>query len=214
MIDSSCDAKPIMRFSSLIRDKLKEDDDFIQGMSHFFCVFSFFPLFLCYRVSIIKNDINIDFVFLFVFLGCSTKLNVIDQKDAVELLQGQHKNLDLISIKTVLAIINQEIHVLEVRSGSVDSALQFLFTMAQDRRPPVNIVKEMKLYVSEQEDTNQSFVAAACSSKVLDEKLGKVESELVSDIKCETLDIDDFMSIYDFDIDVQELLGETGITLK
>ena len=44
--------------------------------------------------------------------------------------------------------------------------------------------------------------AAACSSKVLDEKLGKVESELVSDIKCKTLDIDGFMFVYDFDIDL------------
>ena len=40
MIDSSCDAKAVMRFSSLIRDKLKEDDDFIQGM-WCFCVFFF-----------------------------------------------------------------------------------------------------------------------------------------------------------------------------
>ena len=149
--------------------------------------------------------------FLFVFLGCSTELNVIDQQDAVELLQGQHENLDLISIKTVLAMINQAIHVLEIRSGTVDSALQFLLTMARDRRPPVNIVKETKLYVSEeQEDANQSFAAAACSSKVLDKKSGKMESELVLKINCETLDIDDFMSIYDYDIDLQQLLGETG----
>ena len=131
-------------------------------------------------------------------------MNVIDQQDAVELLQGQHEKLDVISKKTVLAMINQATHVLEVRSGSVDSALQFLFTMARDRRPTVNIVKEAKLYVSdEQEDANQSFAAAACSSKVLDEKSGKVESELVSKINCETLDIDDFMSIYgDYDIDL------------
>ena len=96
------------------------------------------------------------FVFLFAFFGCSTELNVIDQKDAVELLHGQHENVYLISIKTVLVMINQPIHVLEVKSGSVDSALQFLFTMAQDRRSPVNIVKEMKLYVSEeQEHANQ-----------------------------------------------------------
>ena len=86
-------------------------------------------------------------------------------------------------------MINQAIHVLEVRSGSVDSTLQFLFRMAQDWRQPVNIVKEMKLYILEQEDANQSFAPAACSSKVLDGKSGKVESELVSDIKCETLDI-------------------------
>ena len=118
-------------------------------------------------------------------------MNVIDQQDAVELLQGQHENIDLISIKTVLAMINQAIHVLEVRSGSVDSALQFSFTIAWDRRQTVNIVKETKFYVSEeQEDANQSFTAAACSSKVLDEKSGKVESELVSKINCETLDID------------------------
>ena len=129
MIDSSCDAKAIMRCSSLITDKLN-DDDFIQGTSRFFCVF--FLSFPFSVLSIIKNDINIDFVFLFVFLGCSTELNVIDQNDACELSYGQQKNLDLISIKTVLAMINQVIHVLEVRSGSVDSALQFLFTMAQD----------------------------------------------------------------------------------
>ena len=36
---------------------------------------------------------------IFVFLGCSTELNVIDQKDAVELLQGQHENPNLISNK-------------------------------------------------------------------------------------------------------------------
>ena len=109
-------------------------------------------------------------------------------------------------------MINQAIHVLEVKSGSVDSALQFLFTMAQDRRSPVNIVKEMKLYVSEeQEDANQCGRLFLSS---LDEKSGKVESELVSDIKCKTLDIDDFMFVYDFDIDLQQLPGETGITLK
>ena len=47
MIDSSCDAKAIMRFSSLIKDKLKEDGDIIQGMSRFFCVVFFlsFPIF-------------------------------------------------------------------------------------------------------------------------------------------------------------------------
>ena len=153
---------------------------------------------------------------MFVFLGCSTELNVIDQQDAVEFLQGQHENLDVISIETVLAMINQAIHVLEVRSGSVDSTLQFLFTIARDQRLPVNIVKETKLHVSEeQEDANQSFAAAACSSKVLDEKSSKVETELVLKINCETLDIDDFISIYeDYDIDLQQLLEETGITLK
>ena len=130
MINSSCDAKAVMRFSSLIRGKLKEDDDFIQGMSHFFVCFFFLSPFLCYRSS--KMTSTLIFVFLFAFLGCSTELNVIDQKDAVELLHGQHENVDLISIKTVLAMINQAIHVLEVKSGSVDSALQFLFTMAQD----------------------------------------------------------------------------------
>ena len=78
---------------------------------------------------------------------------MIDSKDAVELLQGQHENLDMISIQTVLAMINQAIHVLEIRSASVDSAFQFLFTMAHDRRPPENTVKETKVYVSE-EDTN------------------------------------------------------------
>ena len=66
----------------------------------------------------------------------------------------------------------------------------------------------------EQEDSNQSFAATACSSKVLYEKSGKVESELVLKINCETLDIDHFMSIYNFDIDLQHLIGETGITLK
>ena len=99
-------------------------------------------------------------------------------------------------------MINQAIHVLEIRSASVDSTLQFLFTMAHDRRRPVNIVKETKL-----------FAAAVCSSKVLDETLGKVESDLVSDVKCETLDIDDFISIYDIDLDLKKLIEETGITI-
>ena len=114
----------------------------------------------------------------------------------------------------MLAMTNQVIQVLEIRSVSVDSALQFPFTMAHDRRPPVNIVKETKLYASE-EDTNdnQSFAAAPCSSKVLDEKSGKVESDLVSNIKCKTLDIDDFMSIYDTDHNLQKSIEETGITL-
>ena len=62
MIDSSCNARAVMRFSSLIKDKLKEDGDFIQGMSccFFLCVVFFFlsPFFV---LSIIKNDINIDF---------------------------------------------------------------------------------------------------------------------------------------------------------
>ena len=156
MTDSSCDAKAIMGFSSLIRDKRKEDDDFIQGMSPFLIFVSF----------------------LLSFLGCSTELNVTYSKDTAELLQGQHENLNMISIKAVLATINQAIHVLEIMSASVKSVYQFLFTMAHDRRPPVKKVKEMKVYVSE-EDTNddQSFGAAICSSKVSDEKSGEVESD-------------------------------------
>ena len=73
----------------------------------------------------------------------------------------------------------------------------------------------MKFYVSEQEDANddQSFAVATCFSKVLDKKSGKVESDLFSDIKCETLDIDNFMSFYDIDLNLQELIGETGIIL-
>ena len=108
----------------------------------FFVFFLYFPFHRVIVYQSSKMTSTLIFVFFFVFLGCSTELNVIDQKDAVELLQGQHENLNLISIKTVLAMINQAIHVLEVKSGSVDSALQFLFTMAQEQRPPVNIVKE------------------------------------------------------------------------
>ena len=35
-----------MGFSSLIKDKVKEDDDFIQGMLCFLCAFLSFPYFL------------------------------------------------------------------------------------------------------------------------------------------------------------------------
>ena len=86
--------------------------------------------------------------------------------------------------------------------------------MVPDRRPPINLAKETKVYISEEDNDDQSFVAAApCSSKILDEKSGKVESDLLSDFKCETLDIDEFLSIYDFDIDFQKFIEETGITL-
>ena len=61
MIDSTCDAKAVMRFSSLIKDKLEEDGDFIQGMLHFFCAWCFFFLSPLFVLSIIKNDINVDF---------------------------------------------------------------------------------------------------------------------------------------------------------
>ena len=62
-------------------------------------------------------------------------------------------------------------------------------------------------------NNDQSFAAAPCSSKVSEEKSGKVESDLVSDVKCETLDIDDFMSIHDTDLNLQKSIEETGITL-
>ena len=89
------------------------------------------------------------------------------------------KDLDMISIKTILALVNFSWHLLKVKSGPVDLALQFLFTIAPDRRPPVTVNKEMTTNISsnDDEDDNECF-----SSRIIDKKLGRLETTFNSDI--------------------------------
>ena len=125
-----------------------------------------------------------DCLFLHFSLDYLDGLNVFSSKDALELMNGNVsvKDLDMVSIKTVLALVNFSWHPLKVKSGPFDSALQFFFTIASDRRPPVTVNKEMTTNISsnDDEDDNQCF-----SSRGIDKKLGRLETTLNSDIVVE-----------------------------
>ena len=88
------------------------------------------------------------------FLGCSVDLKVITSEDAVKLLKGNLlvKELDLLSIKTVLALVNLSSHILKIRTDVVNSALKLLYANMPDRKPPINDIKEMEAGISNVND--------------------------------------------------------------
>ena len=128
-------------------------------------------------------------------IGCAVDINVLTNEEIEKIRDGKMRDdeIDTMSLKTTLSMINLCVNVLNVREDPTDSALTYLMFKVVDRKTPLNVCRETILIDGVPADScndNKMIV----NSK-FEPRFGRAESEVTSEISCSTnFDIDQFVN--------------------
>ena len=131
----------------------------------------------------------------FILIGCAVDINVLTNKEIEKIRDGKMRDdeIDTLSLKTTLSMINLCVNVLNVRKDPTDSALTYLMSKVVDHKTPLNVCRETILIDGVPADScndNKMIV----NSK-FEPRFGRAESEVMSEILCSTnFDIDQFVN--------------------
>ena len=117
-------------------------------------------------------------------IGCTVDINVLTNEEIEKIRDGKmlDDEIDTLSLKTTLSMINLCVNVLNVRKDPTDSALTYLMSKVVDRKTPLNVCRGTILIDGIPADScndNKMIV----NSK-LEPRFGRAESEVTSEISC------------------------------
>ena len=131
----------------------------------------------------------------FILIGCAVDINVLTKEEIEKIRDGEMRDneVDTLSLKTALRMINLCVNVLNVRKDPTDSALTYLMSKVVDCKTPLNVCRETILIDAVPADScndNKMIV-----NPKLEPRFGRAESEATSEIWCSTnFDVDQFVN--------------------
>ena len=133
--------------------------------------------------------------FFSILIGCGLDLNVLTNEEIEKIRDGKMREdeIDNLSLKTTLSMINFCINMLNVRKDATDSALKYIMTKVVDHKTPLNVCRETILI--------DGVPADSCNDKMIvnskfELRFGRAQSKVTSEISCSSnFDVDNFVNL-------------------